>query len=131
MGNDRAACGAFHAGDTTKVKTLFATCIAALGLQAASMETLKVSLPGPVMAGGVELPLGECTIQEMSNGSDNVVLLVRSKTGEHVNILVNRISNTRDSGSGVVLSKQNNRYSLDQVWLNGEEGFQVLRVSGE
>jgi hypothetical protein len=116
--------------ETKSMKTLLAVLIAAFGLSAASMEPMKVTLAAPVYAGGVELSPGECTIQELSNGGDNVVLLVRSGSGEHVNVLVNRIQNTRDSRSGIVLNLHNGRYTLDQIWLNEEEGFQVLR-SGE
>jgi hypothetical protein len=101
--------------------------ITALGLSAASIEPMKVTLAAPVIVGGVELPPGECTIQEMSGSSSNVVLMVRSNTGAQVNVLVNRISSTRDSREGIVLTLQNGRYVLDQIWLNQEDGFQVLR----
>jgi hypothetical protein len=112
------------------MKTLFAVLIAALGLSAASADLLRVTLAAPVFAGGVELSPGICTVQEISSGSDNIVLLVRSSSGEQATVLANRIDNARDSKTGVVLNLQNGRYNLDQVWLNEEEGFQIQR-SGE
>jgi hypothetical protein len=63
----------------------------------------------------------------MSGSSDNVVLRVRCNGGVQTNVLVNRISGTRDSREGIVLTLQNGFYSLDQIWLNEEDGFQVLR----
>jgi hypothetical protein len=107
------------------MKTLLSICITAMGLSAASLQPIRVTLAAPVLAGGVELPSGECTIQEESNS--NVVLLLRCHSGVSVNVLVNRISGKPDNPSGIVLNLRNGRYSLDQVWLNDEEGFQVLR----
>jgi hypothetical protein len=112
------------------VKTLLAVCIAALGLSAASTDLVKVNLPAPVMVGGVELPSGECTIQEMSSGG-NVVLLVRSKTGQQSAVLANRLSEMQEGHTSVVLSRQEGRYTLDQVWLGDDKGFQILGASGE
>jgi hypothetical protein len=113
------------------MKTLLVVLIAALGLSAASADLLRVTLAAPVFVGGVELPPGVCTVQEMSSGSDNIVLLVRSSAGQQATVLANHISNTHDSKSGVVLNLQNGRYTLDQVWLNEEDGFQVQHVNGE
>ncbi|HWC96329.1 MAG TPA: hypothetical protein VG456_06265 [Candidatus Sulfopaludibacter sp.] len=109
------------------MKTLLAICIAALGLSAASLNPLKVTLAVPTVVGGVELPPGEVTVQELNAGSANVVLLVRAKTGEQVNVLVNRLTSPGATHSGITMSFQGGRYVMDQVWLNEFEGFQVLR----
>jgi hypothetical protein len=113
------------------MKTLLAICIAALGLSAASLEPMKVTLATPMIVGGVEMPPGECTIQALANNTDMVALTVRSKSGQQSSILVNRVSTAAPaSHSGIVMSFQGGRYVLDQIWLNDSEGFQVLR-SGE
>jgi hypothetical protein len=108
------------------MKTLLAICIAALGLSAASLEPMKVTLATPLIVGGVEMPPGDCTIQALTNNSNNVVLTVRSKSGQQSNILVNRLAPATPSHSGIVMSFQGGRYVLDQIWLNEFEGFQVL-----
>ena len=109
------------------MKTLFAVLIAALGLSAASSDLLRVTLAAPVFVSGVELTPGVCTVQELSGGGDNTVLLIRSIGGQQATVLATRISNSHNSKSGVVLNLENGRYTLDQVWLNEEEGFQVAR----
>lgn len=109
------------------MKTLLAVCIAALGLSAASMEPLKVTLAAPVIAGGVEFVPGAWTIRTLSKNGENVVLAIRSSAGESTNVLVNRITGKQHNGSGIVLDLRNGRYALDEVWLNQDEGFQVLR----
>lgn len=113
------------------MKTLLAVLIAAAGLNAASAELLRVKLPAPVLVNGVQLPSGDCTVQELSNGGDNIVLLVRSSAGMQVNVLVDRITATNDGKSGVVLSRRDEQYKLDEVWLNPLEGFRVLRNLGQ
>ena len=113
------------------MKTLLAVLIAALGLSAATADLLKVNLAAPLFVSGVELPAGPCTVQQMSIAGDNVVLLVRAETGQQATVLTNRITGTRDTKTGVVLNVQNGRYSLDQVWINELDGFQVLRPAGE
>lgn len=111
------------------MKTLLAICIAAMGLSAASIEPLKFTLAIPVVAGGVDLAPGACTIQPLSNGSDNTVLSIACDNGARVNVLVNRLSTPHDNRSSVVLKFENGRYTLDQVWLNELEGFQVLHTA--
>jgi len=111
------------------MKTLLAVLITALGLSAATSELLKVNLASPVVVGSVEMQPGPCTVQQMSNGGSNIVLLVRSEGGQQSTVLANRITGTPDSKTGVVLTLQNGRYVLDQVWLNDLEGFQIQRVN--
>ena len=111
------------------MKTLLAVLITALGLSAATSELLKVNLASPVVVGSVEMQPGSCTVQQMSNGGSNIVLLVRSEGGQQSTVLANRITGTPDSKTGVVLTLQNGRYVLDQVWLNDLEGFQIQRVN--
>ncbi|SPE34885.1 exported hypothetical protein [Candidatus Sulfopaludibacter sp. SbA3] len=113
------------------MKALLAVLIAALGLSAASADLLRVTLAAPVFVSGVELPPGVCTVQEMTHGNDNMVLLIRASSGEQATVLANRISNNHESNPGVVLRLQNGRYSLDQVWLSAEDGFQILRSKAE
>ena len=113
------------------MKTLLAVLIVACGLSAATADLLKITLAAPVTVGAVELPPGQATVQQMSTGGDNIVLLVRSDSGAQATVLANRISGTRDTHSGVVLNLQNGRYSLDQVWLNDIEGFQIQRTAAQ
>jgi hypothetical protein len=110
------------------MKTLLAVLITALGLSAATSNLLRVTLAAPVTVGSVEMQAGVCTVQQMSNGGSNIVLLVRSEGGQQSTVLANRIAGTPDSKTGVVLNLQNGRYVLDQVWLNELEGFQIQRV---
>jgi hypothetical protein len=117
--------------ETTQMKTLLAVLIATLGLSAASADLLRVTLAAPVTVGGVEMPPGICTVQEVTNGSDNMVLLVRSASGQQATVLANRISETRDGKTGVVLNLQNGRYTMDQVWLSEEQGFQIQHTNGQ
>ncbi len=111
------------------MKTLLAVLITALGLSASTSELLRVTLASPVVVGSVEMQPGTCTVQQMSNGGANIVLLVRSEGGQQSTVLANRITGTPDSKTGVVLTLQNGRYVLDQVWLNELEGFQIQRVN--
>ncbi len=111
------------------MKTLLAVLITVVGLSAATSELLRINLASPVLVGSVEMQPGACTVQQMSNGGSNIVLLVRSEGGQQSTILANRITGTPDSKTGLVLSLQNGRYVLDQVWLNEFEGFQVQRVN--
>jgi hypothetical protein len=112
------------------MKTLLAVLIAALGLSAASADLLRVNLTSPMLVGGVEIPSGACTVQEVTNGSDNMVLLVRSASGQQATVLANRIDNGKaENKPGVVLNLQNGKYTLDQVWLNDEAGFQIQRTN--
>ncbi len=111
------------------MKTLLAVLITALGLSAATSNLLRVTLAAPVVVGSVEMQPGVCTVQQMSNGGSNIVLLVRSEEGQQTTVLANRITGTPDSKTGVVLNLQNGRYVLDQVWLNELEGFQIQRVN--
>lgn len=111
------------------MKTVLAVLITALGLSAATSELLKVNLASPVVVGSVEMQSGPCTVQQMSNGGSNIVLLVRCEGGQQSTVLANRIVGTPDSKTGVVLTLQNGRYVLDQVWLNELEGFQIQRVN--
>lgn len=113
------------------MKTLLAVLIAALGLSAASSDILRVTLAAPVLVGGVEMPPGVCTVQELSSSATNMVLLVRSDSGEQATVLANPIGSTRDSKAGVVLNLRNGRYTLDQVWLNEEVGFEIQHGNGE
>lgn len=109
------------------MKTLLAICIAALGLSAASLNPIKVTLATPVVVSGVELPPGECTVQQMNVPGDNAVLTFRCSGGVATNVLVNRVSNEGNSQTGLTLTFQGGRYLVDQIWLNQFEGFQVLR----
>jgi hypothetical protein len=108
------------------MKTLLAICIAALGLSAASLNPMKVTLAIPVVAGSVELSPGECTIQQLNNGGVNPVVTIRSSAGQQTNVLVNRIANEKNSPNGVTLVFQGGRYVIDQIWVNEFEGYQVL-----
>ena len=111
------------------MKTLLAVLIAALGLSAATTDLLRVNLATPVMVGSVEMQPGVCTVQQMSNGGSNIVLLVRCEGEQQSTVLANRMLGTADSKTGVVLNLRNGRYVLDQVWLNPEVGFQIQRVN--
>ncbi len=112
------------------MKTLLAVLIASFALSAASGDLLRVNLATPMLVGGVEIPSGACTVQEVTNGSDNLVLLVRSESGIQATVLANRIDTGKgDSKPGVVLNRENGRYSLDQVWLNDEQGFRIQHTN--
>jgi hypothetical protein len=114
------------------MKTLLAVMIAALGLSAASPDLLRITLAAPVSVSGVLMPPGIVTVQEMSNGGDNIVLLVRSNNGgAQATVLANRMTATGENKPGVVLKMQEGQYSLDQVWLNEEVGFQIQRTNVE
>ncbi len=109
------------------MKTLLTICIAALGLSAASLNPIKVTLATPVTVSGVELPPGECTIQQLNVPGDNAVLTFRCAEGVSANVLVNRISIDRNTQTGVTLTFQGGRYMIDRIWMNQFEGYQVLR----
>jgi len=109
------------------MKTLLAICIAALGLSAASLNPIKVTLATPVIVGGVELPPGECTVQQLNVPGDNAVLTFRCADGVSTNVLVNRVSNDKANQTGLTLTFQGGRYLVDQIWMNQLDGYQVLR----
>ncbi len=113
------------------MKTLLAVLIVALGLSAANADLLRVTLAAPAFVAGIELPPGVVTVQQMSTGGDNVVLLVRAETGEQATVLANRITGMGLTKPGVTLTLQNGRYVIDQVLINEMVGYQVLRPSGE
>ena len=105
------------------MRTLFTTLIAALPMCAAPAGLLHVNLAAPVSVGAVTLPAGDCTVEELSSGSDNVVLVVRSGA-EKAAVLAGRVDPENHGKAGLVLKLNNGKYTLDQVWFNGE-GFQL------
>jgi hypothetical protein len=124
------------------MKMRFLTTICALAMaisgvaQAQSpVDMITVHFSTPVMAAGTTLPAGECTIQVLRGSSDNVVLVIRSKSGVTANVLVKRISDPladTDGRTSVVLTRSSTArndsgYQLDRILLPDHTGFQVMQ----
>ena len=114
----------------------FLTTICALAMtisgvvQAQAPDLITVHFSTPVMASGTTLPAGECTIQILRGSSDNVILVIRSKSGVSANVLVNRISGPladTDGRTSVVLTRSDSGYQLDRILLPDHTGFQVIQ----
>ena len=114
----------------------FLTAICALAIaisgvaQAQSVDMITVHFSTPVIASGATLPAGDCTIQVLRGSSDNVFLVIRSKSGVNANVLVNRISEPladTDGRTSVVLTRSDSGYHLDRILLPDHTGFRVMQ----
>lgn len=97
------------------------------------MDGLKVNLPEHVVVGGVALPGGSCTIQDIGKDDGATVLLIRSNTGVNVAVIAEPIMPLQPSAeqTRVVLRREGNNYQLDKIWIEGQAtGYHIVSVSG-
>jgi hypothetical protein len=90
------------------------------------VDTVVVHFTSPVMVGDKTMPAGECTIRVIRGSGDNVLLSVRSESGETTAVLVNRLNDGSDDNSSVVLTRHGKDLRLNKVWLPDHTGFAVL-----
>lgn len=92
-----------------------------------SNDLLNVKFPAPVVVNGVTLPAGETSIQVLHN-SGGLMLTVRSESGEHSTVLVNRGESNENQGNEakVVFDEKDGVYHLNRVLLPNHTSLQVL-----
>jgi hypothetical protein len=88
---------------------------------------LNVKFPAPVVVNGVTLPAGDTSIQVLHNNG-GLMLVVRSESGEHSTVLVNRGENNEDQGNEakVVFDEKDGIYHLNRILLPNRTSLQVL-----
>ena len=106
-------------------------CLAAFSGFAQMSDMVKVTLPRGAMVGTVTLPAGDYTIRDLTDdGSSASVLQIRSTSGKMVVAEAMRISepdNQRADRTEVILQRENGKYQMDKVWLQGRDyGYQLL-----
>jgi len=107
----------------------FATALAlgsALFAQISS-DLINVRFPAPVVVNGVTLPAGEASIQVIHNNG-GLMLAVRSESGEHSTVLVNRgqTNENQNDETKVVFDEKDGIYHLNRILLPNHTSLQVL-----
>src|SRR5712672_4036589 len=86
------------------LRTICAVLLAVCGIASAhnSMDMMKFHSATAIMVAGTELPAGDNTIQVLGVSDGNVVLLVRSESGQQAFVLTNRLNGEAPKGNGEV-----------------------------
>ena len=90
-------------------------------------DRINVNFPNPIVVNGVTLPAGDTTIQVIHN-TGTVMLIIRSESGEHSTVLVNRLNNIESDNhsASVILDQKDGAYRLNRVVLPDHSALQVL-----
>ena len=114
------------------MKMITAVFAAALAMGSAlyaqiSSDLVNVNFPAPVVVNGVKLPAGETSIQVVHTNS-GMMLAVRSDSGEHALVLVNRSESADNEGdkAKVVFDEKDGVYHLNRLILPDRTTLQVL-----
>jgi hypothetical protein len=88
---------------------------------------ITVHFQTPVIVGETPFPAGDCEIQALPASSDSNVLVVRSESGAHAAVLVNRTSgaHTDVPTPTVVLARRGEDLYLHRIIFPDGSGFQV------
>lgn len=92
------------------------------------VDTVNVRFASPVIVGGKTLPAGECTIHIL-HSSNNVVLSMRSDSGETSNILVNRLyEDSTDTGKNadIILERHSDGLHFERLLLPDRIAYSAL-----
>jgi hypothetical protein len=105
-----------------------AVCLASVAVVAAqSYNTIRVTLPYPVVIGSTTLPAGDFVITDTDNHGSSSLILVRSDAGPGATLLMERTSNPSQSfadHSDVHLRQVAGGYAIESLEISG----QVYRV---
>jgi hypothetical protein len=115
-----------------KIATLLPAAVAFVMLgtayaQLPKQDTVRVTLPYPVIVEGKTLAPGDYTIEQMPDGGNSSPVLLIYNTSVRVQtVAMTTRDTTRDvdtrtpTQSTVLIHRLGNKYYLDQVWVEGD-----------
>jgi hypothetical protein len=100
-------------------------CVAFLiPASAQTLNLMRVTLPFSAIVGGITLPAGDYTVQDLRDDGNSSIFLIRSATGKAVDIMGTRLSengaNTA-AQSQLVFKHAAGQYQIDRIWFYGRE----------
>jgi hypothetical protein len=107
---------------------VFGTALVICGaLNAQTMsDRMTVNFPASVVINGATLPAGEATINVLHT-SGSVLLAIRSDSGEHASVLVNRLTEAQNTVEPkVILDNKAGVFHLNRVIMTDHTALQVL-----
>jgi hypothetical protein len=93
-------------------------------------EPVRFHAPMAFRVGKTQMAAGEYTIRNLTEGTDEGVLLIEPESGTSCVAMVERIDtpdHARAKSTMVKLEREGNAMHLTQIWVGGEDyGFRIL-----